>query len=89
VLPASLHKIPRQRFPRTLNLCVGKWLSSRATDSDRRRRVQVVEIKPAAVVVDGNHPLAGKVLEVEVQLVSLHSPAGDGQDTPVDERNTN
>jgi len=83
-----IQEIPRQRFPNTLNLSVGKWLTSRAANSDRRRRVQVVEIKPAAVVVDGNHPLAGKVLEVEVQLVSLDSPSADGEDSTEGERDT-
>ena len=66
-----IKEIPRQRFPTHLDLCVGKRLTATGATSGRRRRVQVVEIKPDTVVVDGNHPLAGKVLEVEVQLVSL------------------
>jgi FKBP-type peptidyl-prolyl cis-trans isomerase 2 len=82
-----IREIPRQRFPSALELCVGKWLTSGSRTSDRRRRVQVVDIKPAAVVVDGNHPLAGKVLEVEVQLVSLNSLSADGQHESDDDRN--
>jgi peptidylprolyl isomerase len=70
-----IREIPRQRFPSTLDLCVGKWLTSGNRNSNHRRRVQITEVKPAAVTVDGNHPLAGKVLEVEVQLVSLDSPS--------------
>ena len=72
-----IKEIPRQRFPTHLDLCVGKRLTSIGVTSGRRRRVQVVDIKPDTVVVDGNHPLAGKVLEVEVQLVSLHPVAAD------------
>jgi len=73
-----IREIPRQRFPLTLQLSVGKWLTSARRDSDRRRRVQVIDIKPAMVVVDGNHPLAGKTLEVEIQLVSLGAPPAAG-----------
>ena len=72
-----IKEIPRQRFPTHLDLTVGKRLTSVGVTSGRRRRVQVVEIKPDTVVVDANHPLAGKVLEVEVQLVSLHSTSAD------------
>ena len=68
-----IKEIPRQRFPSHLELRVGKRLTSVGVSSGRRRQVQVVEIKPDTVVVDGNHPLAGKTLEVEVQLVSLAS----------------
>lgn len=72
-----IREIPRQRFPSHLDLCVGKRLTSIGVTSGRRRRVQIVEIKPDTVIVDGNHPLAGKVLEVEVQLVSLASSSAD------------
>ena len=43
--------------------------------SGRRQRVRVVEINPDSVTVDGNHPLAGKVIELEVNLISLDSSA--------------
>jgi len=76
-----IREIPRQRFPSTIELTVGKWLTSSGGNSCRRRRVQVVEIKPAVVVVDGNHPLAGKVLDVELQLVSLDAPSAGGKGT--------
>jgi FKBP-type peptidyl-prolyl cis-trans isomerase 2 len=36
--------------------------------------VVVLEITPDTVTVDGNHPLAGEVLEVELLLISLDSP---------------
>lgn len=72
-----IKEIPRHRFPTHLDLCVGKRLTSIGVTSGRRRQVQVVEIQPDMVVVDGNHPLAGKVLEVELQLVSLASSSDD------------
>ena len=64
-----IREVPRERFRTCLDLRVGKRLISHGVTSSRR--VRVVEIRETTVVVDGNHPLAGKVLEVELQLVSL------------------
>jgi FKBP-type peptidyl-prolyl cis-trans isomerase 2 len=73
-----IRKVPRERFRIDLDLGVGKRLISRGPTSSRRR-VRVVAIREATVVVDGNHPLAGKVLEVELQLVALETPSGSAE----------
>lgn len=72
-----IREIPRGRFPPSLDLHVGKGLTLVGKTSGRRQRVRVVELKSGMVVVDGNHPRAGKVTAVEIQLVSLESPSGD------------
>lgn len=69
-----IREFPRERFRTCLDLRVGKRLISSGAMSSRRR-VRVMEVREATVVVDGNHPLAGEVLEVELQLVSLVTPA--------------
>ena len=66
-----IKEVPRQRFGSHLDLRAGKRLTATGVTSGRKRLVQVVEVKPDTVVVDGNHPLAGAVLEVEIQLLSL------------------
>jgi FKBP-type peptidyl-prolyl cis-trans isomerase 2 len=33
--------------------------------------VQVVELSDAVVVLDGNHPLAGKVLHFEIEMLEF------------------
>jgi peptidylprolyl isomerase len=68
-----IKEVPRQRFPSHLDLRAGKRLTATGVVSGRKRLVAVVEVKPETVVVDGNHPLAGEVLEVEIQLLSLDS----------------
>jgi peptidylprolyl isomerase len=73
-----IKSVPRTRFPQGLELCVGRQLMATGVQSGRRRRVSVLEIRPDAVVVDANHPLAGEALEVELQLIALR--AGDGQE---------
>lgn len=64
-----IREIPRSRLPSDVVLKVGKRLTTVGTKSGRRRKVRIVELTPTAVVVDGNHPLAGKTVEVEFQLL--------------------
>jgi peptidylprolyl isomerase len=71
--PELIKEVSRQRFPRHLKLHVGQRLRATGVKSGRRRLVEVAELKPNTVVVDGNHPLAGEVLEVELQLISVVS----------------
>jgi peptidylprolyl isomerase len=68
-----IKEVPRQRFPSHIDLHVGQRLTAKGVTSGRKRLVEVVEVKSDCVVVDGNHPLAGEVLEVEIQLLSLGS----------------
>jgi FKBP-type peptidyl-prolyl cis-trans isomerase 2 len=40
----------------------------------RKRLVRIVEVRERVVVVDTNHPRAGQPLELEVELVTIHTP---------------
>ena len=82
VKPKLIRQIPRQRFPRHVALQVGKRLTAFVASSGRRQRVRVVEINPDSVTVDGNHPLAGKVIELEVNLISLDSSSNTNKQKP-------
>ena len=68
-----VRKVPRNRIPARIELFVGKRLTVTRGLAGLPRRVRVIEIRPDAVIVDGNHPLAGKVIEVEVCLLTLDS----------------
>lgn len=76
VKPGLIREIPRSQFPKRLLLRVGKRLTARSGKSQHRRTVRIIAIKPEAVVVDGNHVLAGKVVELEVRMISIDS-SGD------------
>jgi len=82
VQPKLVRMIPRTRFPKNLKLKVGKRLTAVHGVAGRRRRVTIVEITPDSVVVDGNHPLAGKVVELEVNLLTLDSSADANSSKP-------
>ncbi len=82
VKPKLIRQIPRDRFPKHIELRVGKRLTAIETGSGRRRRVRVVKINPESVLVDGNHPLAGKVVEMEICLLSIDSPSAANRSKP-------
>jgi peptidylprolyl isomerase len=68
--PKRIRRWPRLRFPQEAALKAGKLF--RFTDErGRRRRVRVLEVDSAAVVVDANHPWAGQTLELEVKLLGF------------------
>jgi FKBP-type peptidyl-prolyl cis-trans isomerase 2 len=70
-----IHEIPRDRIPSTVNLEVGKWLINRRKDLIHSRRVRIIDIQATTVIVDGNHPLAGKTVTVEMQILSVETTA--------------
>ena len=82
VQPKLIRHIPRTRFPNRLKLQVGKRLTAVHGVAGRRRRVTVLEITPDTVVVDGNHPLAGKVVILEVNLLTVDSSADANRTKP-------
>jgi FKBP-type peptidyl-prolyl cis-trans isomerases 2 len=77
-----IKEIPRRRFPKHLILRLGKRLTAVNTVSGTRRRVRIVQIKPDSVVVDGNHLLAGKVVQLEITLISLDSSSNANKRKP-------
>jgi FKBP-type peptidyl-prolyl cis-trans isomerase 2 len=77
-----IRQIPRARFAGHIALQVGKRLTAFVASSGRRQRVRVVKVQPDTVTVDGNHPLAGKVIELEVNLISVDSSSNANKRKP-------
>ena len=61
--------IPHTQFPDGLNPQVGQTLQLQTPQG--AIPVSVVEVKDEGVVIDGNHPLAGKDLTFELTLVEV------------------
>lgn len=73
--PCLVREIPRRRLRERLTLRVGQWLAHIDPISGHRERMRVVEIKDDILVVDGNHPLAGTAIELDVMLISVDPSA--------------
>jgi FKBP-type peptidyl-prolyl cis-trans isomerase 2 len=82
VQPKLVRQIPRERFPQHIALKVGKQLTALVASSGRRQRVRVVEMNSDTVTVDGNHPLAGQVIQLVVNLISLDSSSNANKQKP-------
>jgi FKBP-type peptidyl-prolyl cis-trans isomerase SlyD len=70
--PAAVTEVPRDRVPPEA-LVVGTRLSGQ-TQSGREMPVRVREIKDATVVLDLNHPLAGRTLVFDVRVLLIEPP---------------
>ena len=62
--------VDRDRFPEDLNLEEGQTLEITSSDG-QRTVVTVTDISDSEVTLDANHPLAGKDLILDVQLIDI------------------
>lgn len=69
-IPEMVAQIERQQIPDNDKLVLGSMLEVNLEDG-QSLEVQVVELSDDAVVLDGNHPLAGKELHFEIELLEF------------------
>ncbi|HYF30820.1 MAG TPA: peptidylprolyl isomerase [Chitinophagaceae bacterium] len=67
----NLIEFPRTQFPPDMNPEVGMQLNLRSQDG-RDFPVVISEIREDIVVLDANHPLAGRDLVFDVEVVGIH-----------------
>jgi FKBP-type peptidyl-prolyl cis-trans isomerase SlpA len=68
--PGNIHRFPRSRFENSIELVEGLVISF--TDPGNNERPGVVkEVSADAVVIDFNHPLAGRELLFEVEVLEV------------------
>ncbi len=63
-------EVPRQEVPDDIKPEVGQQLAIKQNDG-RTVPVTVTDISEESIVLDGNHPLAGKDLLFEIELVEI------------------
>ena len=69
-VPEMVVTIERQQIPDNDKLMLGSMLEVGMEDG-QSLEVQVVELSDETVVLDGNHPLAGKELHFEIELLEF------------------
>jgi peptidylprolyl isomerase len=69
-LPEMVAEVERQLIPDHEQLVLGSMLEVSLEDG-QSLEVQVVELSDVAVVLDGNHPLAGKELHFEIEMLGF------------------
>ncbi len=66
-------EVPREVFPADIEPKVGQFLQVRQADG-QMFDVVVVAVSEDTVTLDANHPLAGKDLTFEIELVEIKRP---------------
>lgn len=69
--PQAMREVPKSAFQKMDSLKVGDWVQGEV--NNRQFQAVVAEIKGEDVVLDLNHPLAGKTLEFEVEVLEVAS----------------
>ncbi len=68
--PELVQKVEREQIPAEIELALGAQLQAQGPDGQVFRLV-VIELDEATATLDGNHPLAGKALTFELELVEI------------------
>lgn len=68
--PAAIKSVPLAKMPKDLKLEPGMVLEGQAADG-RSFPARVIAIEGDSVMMDFNHPLAGKILNFKVKVVSV------------------
>jgi len=68
--PEMRQAIPREGIPDDITLEVGMQLQMQTPDG-QALPVMVVDLDEATVTLDANHPLAGKDLQFDIELVKI------------------
>lgn len=72
--PDNIHAMPRDDFPDELDLTPGVIIGF-STPSGEEIPGMIVSVDEARVEVDFNHPLAGRTLRFDVEILSVETPS--------------
>ena len=64
------HEVKKEQLPPDIKPELGMRLSSRSNDG-QEHSFTITEVREDSIIVDGNHPLAGKDLIFELELVEI------------------
>ncbi len=73
----AFQEVPKEKLPAN-GLKVGAVLAAKSPDG-QALPARVHEIKEKTVIMDMNHPMAGKTLLFDVKIVDIHPPSASAQ----------
>lgn len=65
-----LHEVQKSQLPQEIEPQVGMPLVSQTPEGQEMHFI-IAEVKENSIIVDGNHPLAGKDLTFEIEVISI------------------
>jgi FKBP-type peptidyl-prolyl cis-trans isomerase SlyD len=78
--PEQIVVVPRSEFPPDAEIVPGDWIelalepqeaAEQGIDEDEGVEMRVVDVRPDAIYLDANHPLAGQSVTFEVKVLSV------------------
>ncbi len=80
--PEAIKEVSRDRLPQDMKPVAGMTLYAKSPDG-RPIPVKIVKVKKDVVVMNFNHPLAGKNLDFDVEVIEVFdAPAENGSGAP-------
>lgn len=73
--PDAVFTVPRSSFPEDMTLEPGEEVHAQTPDGPMS--FVVVEVGPETAVLDANHPLAGKTLHFDVEVISVREATAE------------
>ncbi len=73
VKPELLARLPKSALPQNIELKAGMMLSGQRSAEGKPLNWRIVSVGSDSVIVDQNHPLAGKTLEYRVELIKIEN----------------
>ena len=67
-----IQEVAKSQLPEDIIPEVGMGLVSKSTDGNEMNLL-IVEVKETTIVIDGNHPLAGKELTFDLEVVGIQA----------------
>ena len=74
--PELIQSVPKSAFGENQSISVGQRFTA-STDGGQEVSVVVTEVSETEITVDGNHPLAGQILNFDVSVESVRSATED------------
>ncbi len=68
--PEAFQEVPRSSLPSEIKPQVGMYVQAKGADG-KVFPVKITEVKENMVVINFNHPLAGKTLKFDIKIVSI------------------
>lgn len=68
--PKAFQEIPKSKLPKNVEAEAGLKLQANMPHREKRT-IRIVEVKKESIVIDLNHPLAGKRLDFQVEVLSI------------------
>lgn len=73
VIQELIQEVNKTELPQDMEPKVGMGLVSKSPDG-REMNLMVVEVKEESIVIDGNHPLAGRDLVFDIEVLEIKEP---------------